>query len=434
MVVVRWLLVSLLVVDVATAGAATLTATWTDNSGGLASTQIDRKRQTDASFITINTVAPGISTYVDATVSEGITYCYRVKAFSGSAESAYSETACAAPTPTTYTLTVTKSGTGSGTVASNPTGISCGSDCNEPYTVGAIVTLAATAASGSRFDGWSGGGCSGTGSCTITGNAAVGVTALFSTIPVSVPPAPTPAPAPAPGPVVTPTPTPTPTPVVTSPDPTPTTTVSAPTTTSTTTTTAADTSTTATTTTPTPTATSLMSTVQNYVTTLAPYRIVAQLKEYLEPLWTPAATAAPTPEPTPPAPTPANEVAPAPQPQPVATVMAVVPPAAPKPPLSAGARWAPLPTPTDGRTTHRLVARVTERTWIKVRMDNGQVNRETLKAGAVRQWVTNGSFLVSVGNAGAVTFELDGRPLPALGVKGAAVADVVLPSEGPQKQ
>lgn len=82
---------------------------------------------------------------------------------------------------TQYTLTAAKSGTGSGTVASSPSGISCGSDCSEKYNSGTQVTLTATADSGSTFSGWSGGGCSGTGSCSVTVGADTTVTASFTT-------------------------------------------------------------------------------------------------------------------------------------------------------------------------------------------------------------------------------------------------------------
>jgi hypothetical protein len=54
------------------------------------------------------------------------------------------------------TLTVAKQGTGSGTVTSTPGGIACGTDCSHVYPAGTNVTLLPTAASGSRFDGWSG--------------------------------------------------------------------------------------------------------------------------------------------------------------------------------------------------------------------------------------------------------------------------------------
>ena len=78
-----------------------------------------------------------------------------------------------------YTLTVAKSGTGAGTVSSSPAGITCGTDCTEKYNTGAAVTLTATAVPGSRFTGWSGGGCSGTGTCVVTVTAATTVTANF---------------------------------------------------------------------------------------------------------------------------------------------------------------------------------------------------------------------------------------------------------------
>ena len=55
-----------------------------------------------------------------------------------------------------FTLSVTRQGTGSGTVTSSPAGIDCGSTCSSTYTDGTIVALTATAATGSRFDGWSG--------------------------------------------------------------------------------------------------------------------------------------------------------------------------------------------------------------------------------------------------------------------------------------
>jgi hypothetical protein len=54
------------------------------------------------------------------------------------------------------TLIVNKSGTGSGTASSAPAGISCGADCTENYENGTVVTLTATAATGSTFAGWSG--------------------------------------------------------------------------------------------------------------------------------------------------------------------------------------------------------------------------------------------------------------------------------------
>jgi N-acetylneuraminic acid mutarotase len=79
-----------------------------------------------------------------------------------------------------YTLAVAKSGSGSGTVKSALPGITCGSTCSHSYNTGALVSLTAAPARGSTFTGWSGGGCSGTGTCTVTMSSAQTVTAAFS--------------------------------------------------------------------------------------------------------------------------------------------------------------------------------------------------------------------------------------------------------------
>jgi hypothetical protein len=78
------------------------------------------------------------------------------------------------------TLTVTENGTGSGTVTSSPPGISCPPTCSAGYDTGTSVVLSAQAASGSTFSGWSGEGCTGTGTCTVTMNGNKSVTASFN--------------------------------------------------------------------------------------------------------------------------------------------------------------------------------------------------------------------------------------------------------------
>ena len=80
--------------------------------------------------------------------------------------------------PSQFTLSVSLSG--SGTVTSSPAGIDCGATCSASFASGSLVSLSAAAASGSTFAGWSGGGCSGTSTCTVTMNAATSVTATFS--------------------------------------------------------------------------------------------------------------------------------------------------------------------------------------------------------------------------------------------------------------
>jgi predicted outer membrane repeat protein len=79
--------------------------------------------------------------------------------------------------------------TGSGTVTSSPAGIDCSSTCSTRFGEGTVVTLTATPAAGSTFTGWSGAGCSGTGTCQVTMSAAESVTATFTRVPPpSVPP------------------------------------------------------------------------------------------------------------------------------------------------------------------------------------------------------------------------------------------------------
>jgi len=84
----------------------------------------------------------------------------------------------------TYTLTVARNGNGTGSVNSNIAGISCGSDCSETYNYGTSVVLTASSSLDSSFSGWSGGGCSGTGTCTVTVDSSKTVTATFTKIPV----------------------------------------------------------------------------------------------------------------------------------------------------------------------------------------------------------------------------------------------------------
>jgi hypothetical protein len=50
------------------------------------------------------------------------------------------------------------------------------------FSPGTIVTLSAVAQQGSVFDGWSGGGCSGTGACVVTMGATTAVTAAFTQV------------------------------------------------------------------------------------------------------------------------------------------------------------------------------------------------------------------------------------------------------------
>lgn len=87
------------------------------------------------------------------------------------------------PPPPPPTLTVDKQGTGTGTVTSSIGGINCGTVCiSQPINSGDSVVLTAAPGNGSTFSGWSGGGCSATGTCIVTMTANQNVTAIFNLV------------------------------------------------------------------------------------------------------------------------------------------------------------------------------------------------------------------------------------------------------------
>lgn len=91
--------------------------------------------------------------------------------------------------PPRIELDISKSGTGAGTVKSSAEGLDCGSTCSAMFDSGSVLTLTANPSPGSRFQGWSGGGCSGTGRCHVnTGISAQTVTATFALLPKCVVP------------------------------------------------------------------------------------------------------------------------------------------------------------------------------------------------------------------------------------------------------
>jgi hypothetical protein len=170
------------------ADAAQFTLSWVDNAAGSAWFEVERKVGATGVYSPLATTALGATTFVDSSVNGGSTYCYRVRASNDAGDSSYSNEACA--TPAAFTVQVTKQGTGAGSFVSVPVGITCGTDCGEIYPSGTVVTLSATAASGSTFAGWNGGGCTGTGQCVMASNSAVTVAAAFTALPP--PPSPPP--------------------------------------------------------------------------------------------------------------------------------------------------------------------------------------------------------------------------------------------------
>ncbi|CAN5158954.1 hypothetical protein BH11PSE11_BH11PSE11_36550 [soil metagenome] len=136
--------------------------------------------------------------------STNATACTASGAWSGSRTTAGSQSTGALTASATYSLTCTGSGgsatasttvtvaapiasyslttnvNGAGSVSSSPAGINCGSSCSANFDAGTSVVLTATPTAGNSFSGWNGGGCSGTGTCTVNMQAATSVSASFA--------------------------------------------------------------------------------------------------------------------------------------------------------------------------------------------------------------------------------------------------------------
>ncbi|HEY3276747.1 MAG TPA: S8 family serine peptidase [Syntrophorhabdaceae bacterium] len=133
--------------------------------------------------------APGTAVTLTPTAASGSAFAYWTGACSGALPACTAtmtaDTSVAAvfyPTNNKkFRLGVTKRRTsaGDGTVTSSDTMINCGSTCAKNYYPGAPVTLTAVATGNAVFTGWSG-PCSGTGTCSVTMDAAKPVTANFA--------------------------------------------------------------------------------------------------------------------------------------------------------------------------------------------------------------------------------------------------------------
>jgi hypothetical protein len=87
------------------------------------------------------------------------------------------------PVGTPRSLTVDVTGSGAGSVGG--VGIDCPGDCTQQFTVSADVTLTATAAAGSVFEGW-GGACSGSAAtCQVSMSTSRNLSASFATSPAN---------------------------------------------------------------------------------------------------------------------------------------------------------------------------------------------------------------------------------------------------------
>ncbi len=128
-----------------------------------------------------------------------------------------------------------------------------------------------------------------------------------------------------------------------------------------------------------------------------------------------------------------EKVTTAPQvPAPVAVAKVPIPSdtATPLPPASMGSEG-PLaglsvdgPVESDGPLVLDLAA--TELSWVVVQVDSGSHQEALLRPGEKAQWKAQDQFTVTLGNAGGVRAELNGKPQKPFGPSGKVVRDVVI--------
>jgi len=75
---------------------AQLTLTWQDNSTNETNFGVERKTGTGGTYAQIALVSANITSYVDTSVTIGVTYCYRVRAVNSAGASTYTNEACGA--------------------------------------------------------------------------------------------------------------------------------------------------------------------------------------------------------------------------------------------------------------------------------------------------------------------------------------------------
>jgi alpha-tubulin suppressor-like RCC1 family protein len=184
-------------------GATTITAT--DGSGASASTTLTVRELVTLSVVrsgagtgTITSNPPGISCGTDCSEAYDSSSSVTLTATPDGSSTFFGWVGCESVSGSTCTvtmgtartvtavfdlrrfvLTASKAGLGGslGSVQSSPSGISCGTDCYEPYTIGTVVTL--TASPEALLTAWSGCDSVSQNACTVTVKSDRAVTATF---------------------------------------------------------------------------------------------------------------------------------------------------------------------------------------------------------------------------------------------------------------
>jgi cytoskeleton protein RodZ len=80
-----------------------------------------------------------------------------------------------------------------------------------------------------------------------------------------------------------------------------------------------------------------------------------------------------------------------------------------------------------------LEGRTSQEVWVRLLIDEGSPKEYLLRPKVVRTWKAKENFRVSLGNAGGITFQLNGKDLGMLGKAGAVVRNTVITRSGVQK-
>ena len=84
------------------------------------------------------------------------------------------------------------------------------------------------------------------------------------------------------------------------------------------------------------------------------------------------------------------------------------------------------PAPVEGLV---LFIEAVEPSWISAKIDGRETKEVFLAAGQKITWKASEQFLVSFGNAGGIKAQLNGKPLPSFGERGAVVKNILLKRE-----
>lgn len=78
----------------------------------------------------------------------------------------------------------------------------------------------------------------------------------------------------------------------------------------------------------------------------------------------------------------------------------------------------------------RLAVRAKENCWMSLKIDGKVVFQSVLLKGRSDSWQAKEKIELSVGNAGAVDLEVNGKVIPSLGKKGQAIKNILITKEG----